>query len=183
NKFFKKVLFKGNTKMMIDEEIKIKPIGFVKTKATREEVKDRKNISKIILNDKVLEGLKGIDDYSHLFIIFWMDQISEEKRKFLKIHPRGIKKIPLQGIFATRTSHRPNPIGLTIVELLKVKGKELTVRGLDAYDKTPVLDIKPYDFWDIVDNINVPIWWIELEKMSNRVKKYNDMMQDEFKEL
>ena len=66
--------------MMIDEEIKIKPIGFVKTKATREEVKDRKNVSKIILNDKVLEGLKGIEDYSHLFIIFWMDQISEEKR-------------------------------------------------------------------------------------------------------
>ncbi len=167
--------------MMSLEEIKIRPIGFVKTKATREEVKNRKNISNIILIDEVLEGLKGIEDYSHLFIIFWMDQIPNEKRKFLMIHPRGVRKIPLQGIFATRTSHRPNPIGLTIVELLKVKEKELTVRGLDAYDKTPILDIKPYDFWDVIDNINVPIWWKELEKMRDKIKKNNDMMLDEFR--
>jgi tRNA-Thr(GGU) m(6)t(6)A37 methyltransferase TsaA len=157
--------------MMSLEEINIRPIGFVKTKATRKGVKNRKNISKIILIDTVLEGLKGIEDYSHLFIIFWMDQISDKKRKFLMIHPRGVRKIPLQGIFATRTSHRPNPIGLTIVELLEVKGKELKIRGLDAYDKTPVLDIKPYDFWDVIDNINVPTWWKELEKMSDKIKK------------
>ena len=161
--------------MMNEKEIKIRPIGFVKTKAARKEVKDRKKISKIILNDKISEGLKGIENYSNLFIIFWMDQISEEERKFLKIHPRGIRKIPLQGIFATRTSHRPNPIGLTIVELLKVKGKELTVRGLDAYDKTPILDIKPYDFWDIVNDINVPTWWMELEKM-RKSHHNNDLM-------
>ena len=54
--------------------------------------------------------------------------------------------MPLLGVFATRTNLRPNPIGLTLVELLKVEGAILTVRGLDAFDGTPVLDIKPFDF-------------------------------------
>jgi tRNA (Thr-GGU) A37 N-methylase len=67
--------------------------------------------------------------------------------------------MPLLGVFATRTNLRPNPIGLTLVELIKAEGNTLTVRGLDAFDGTPVLDVKPYDFWDA----KVPDWWKRLE--------------------
>ena len=72
--------------------------------------------------------------------------------------------MPLLGVFATRTNLRPNPIGLTLVELLKVEGKTLTVRGLDAFDGTPILDIKPFDTWDIAERAVVPEWWLKLNE-------------------
>jgi tRNA (adenine37-N6)-methyltransferase len=59
---------------------------------------------------------------------------------------------------------RPNPIGLTVVELVSVDGNVLTVKGLDAFDGTPVLDVKPYDHWDVAENVQVPSWWLKLQK-------------------
>ena len=81
----------------------------------------------------------------------------------MKVHPRGRRDLPLLGIFATRTMLRPNPVGLTLVELVKVEGNVLTVRGLDAFDGTPVLDIKPFDSWDTTENARVPKWWTKLK--------------------
>jgi len=81
----------------------------------------------------------------------------------LKVHPRGRQDMPLLGVFATRTNLRPNPIGLTLCELVKVEDNVLTVRGLDAYNDTPVLDVKPYDLWDCVPNARMPEWWKKLE--------------------
>jgi tRNA (Thr-GGU) A37 N-methylase len=72
--------------------------------------------------------------------------------------------MPLLGVFALRTNQRPNPIGLTLVELLKVEGNVLTVRGLDAYDRTPILDIKPFDSWDTTEKPRVPEWWNKLNQ-------------------
>ena len=78
--------------------------------------------------------------------------------------------MPLLGVFATRTMLRPNPVGLTLVELVKVEGNVLTIRGLDAFDGTPILDIKPFDSWDTAKNVKVPEWWIKLksEKAQSR---------------
>jgi len=146
------------------KKVELKSIGFVKTKAGREEVRDRKSISEIILQGDLSEATYGIEDFSHLFVIFWMHEITEEERKTMKVHPRGRMDMPLLGVFATRTPHRPNPIGLTLVELLKVEGNVITVRGLDAFNGTPVLDIKPFDYWDTTEEARVPEWWKRLEK-------------------
>jgi tRNA (Thr-GGU) A37 N-methylase len=78
------------------------------------------------------------------------------------VHPRGRLDLPLTGIFAVRTMLRPNPIGLTVVELVKVTGNVLTIKGLDAFDGTPILDLKPMDPWDSVENLRVPEWWKKL---------------------
>ena len=72
--------------------------------------------------------------------------------------------MPLLGIFATRTPHRPNPIGLTRVKLLNIKGNVVTVQGLDAFNGTLVLDIKPFDSWDTTEDFKVPDWWMKLKK-------------------
>ena len=72
--------------------------------------------------------------------------------------------MPLLGVFATRTMLRPNPIGLTLVELVKVESNVLTVRGIDAFDGTPVLDIKPFDAWDTTKPVRLPKWWNRLKK-------------------
>jgi tRNA-Thr(GGU) m(6)t(6)A37 methyltransferase TsaA len=149
--------------MSFEQKIVLKPVGFVRTEAIGDEVKDKTRISQIVLRDELAEALEGIGDFSHLFVLFWLNEISDEQRKTLKVHPRSRKDLPLLGIFATRTMLRPNPIGLTLVELVKVEGNVLTVRGLDAFDGTPVLDVKPFDAWDKAKDARVPAWWIKLE--------------------
>ena len=142
----------------------MKPVGYVRTQAVGDEVKDRTRISEIVIQTELAAALDGITEYSHLYVLFWLHELSDEKRMVLKVHPRGRTDMPLVGVFAVRTNFRPNPIGLTLVELVKVEGNVLTVRGLDAFNGTPVLDIKPYDYWDMAKDAKVPHWWIKLEK-------------------
>ncbi len=150
--------------MSFQEKIVLNPIGYVKTSAKGDEVKDKSLLSHIVLRDDLVDGLSGITDYSHLFVLFYLNQITSVQRKTLRVHPRGRQDMPLVGVFVARTMLRPNPIGLTLVELVKVEGNIITVKGLDAYDGTPVLDIKTYDFWDMAKNAKVPEWWIKLNE-------------------
>ena len=147
---------------MSSESIAIKPVGYVKTNAVGDEVKDRNRICQIIIRPELSEALLGISEYSHVFVLFWLNEITVEERSTLQVHPRGRMDIPLVGVFAARTNLRPNPIGLTLVELVSVEGNILTVRGLDAFDGTPVLDVKPYDYWDRPEEVRVPLWWVKL---------------------
>ena len=150
--------------MFAQTEIVLTPIGVVQTTAVGDEVKDKNRTSQIIINNELTEALNGVDGFSHLFVLFWLNQIPNEKRQIMKVHPRGRKDMPLLGVFATRTMLRPNPIGLTLVELIKVENNVLTVRGLDAYNGTPVLDIKPFDTWDTAKTAKMPQWWTMLER-------------------
>jgi tRNA-Thr(GGU) m(6)t(6)A37 methyltransferase TsaA len=146
------------------KEIRMQPIGYVKRKTRNENVKDKSLIAQIVVKPEYLEALNGIEKYSHLFIIFYMHKISKQQVPVLKVHPRGRVDIPMQGIFATRTPLRPNPIGLTLVQLIERKRNILTVKGLDAYHNTPVLDIKPYNHWNMATDIKVPEWRKKLEE-------------------
>ena len=151
-------------RLQSSKKIDIKPIGFVKMLSKRESIKHDGGISKIVVREGLIDALQGIEDFSHLFIIFWMHKTSNEMRSKMKSHPRGKLDMPLLGVFSTRTPHRPNPIGLTIVDLLSVERNVLTVRNLDAFDCTPILNIKPFDYWDITENIRVPEWWTALKQ-------------------
>ena len=150
--------------MTSQQSITIKPVGYVRTQAVGDEVKDKTRISEIVINPELAAVLDGIADYSHLHVLFWLHEISDEKRMMLKVHPRGRIDLPLVGVFAARTNLRPNPIGLTLVELVEVEGNVLTVRGLDAFNGSPVLDIKPYDYWDEAEHARVPQWWLKLDE-------------------
>ncbi len=98
--------------------------------------------SEIIVDEKWCGALDGIDQFSHLWIIFYFNHIPAPDALCIRPMKRG--EMPLVGIFATRSPQRPNPIGIRAVALLKVRDNVLRVRGLDALDGTPVLDIKPY---------------------------------------
>jgi tRNA-Thr(GGU) m(6)t(6)A37 methyltransferase TsaA len=150
--------------MSSQPEIVLKPIGTIRTTAVGDEVREKTRTSQVVIRKELTTALDGIDGFSHLFVLFWLHETSEGQRKTLKVHPRGRKDLPLLGVFATRTMLRPNPVGLTLVELVKVEGNVLTVRGLDAFDGTPVLDIKPFDSWDNVETAKVPEWWSMLKK-------------------
>jgi tRNA-Thr(GGU) m(6)t(6)A37 methyltransferase TsaA len=158
--------------MLFHEKIVLNSIGYVKTSAVGDEVKDKSVISEIVLRDELVEGLEGISGFSHLFVLFWLNQVSDKQRMILKVHPKGRDDLPLLGVFATRTMLRPNPIGLTLVELVKVENNVLTVRGLDANDGTPVLDVKPFDFWDMAKDAKVPNWWTKLEEEKQQNLKH-----------
>jgi len=88
-------------------------------------------------------SLKGIEEFSHLEIIYYFDKVEDAKIISGARHPRNLTDLPQVGIFGQRAKNRANKIGLTTVELLKVENKTLYVKGLDAINNTPVLDIKP----------------------------------------
>ena len=120
------------------------PIGRVhsplKTTGTRERVRARVEIF-----PEYLDGLKGIEAYGDLLVLYWMDRLGAEERKVLVVHPKGDVTRPKRGVFSTRSPHRPNPIGISRVKLLERKGNFLEVDGLDAVDGTPVIDLKKVD--------------------------------------
>lgn len=86
-----------------------------------------------------IPGLKDITEASHLIVLYWCDRADREKLQTKTPYSDAIR-----GVFACRSPSRPNPIAFCIVELLAVDGNKLSVRGLDALDGSPLLDIKPY---------------------------------------
>ena len=136
------------------------PIGMVKSPV--EEGVDEgwgKVVSEIHIDSELAPGLTGIDSFSHIIVIFEMHQSTWSPESDLVRRPQGREDMPPVGIFTQRAKHRPNPIGVTSVRLLGVAGNVLRVRGLDAIDGTPVLDIKPYfPQFDRVDSPGTAEW-------------------------
>ena len=85
------------------------------------------------------EGLEGIEAGQTIMVLFWLH---ESSRDILKVHPRGNKENPKRGVFSTRSPVRPNPIGVSELEVLEIDETRLWVRGLDVVDTTPIIDIK-----------------------------------------
>jgi len=150
--------------------IAIKPIGVVRTDATEEEIKERrwKISSTIVLRKKYWTGLRGLESYSHVFVLYWMHEARRRYGVNMTVRPKGRADMPKVGIFATRNPGRPNPVGLTAVKLLKVSRGALVVQGLDAIDGTPVIDIKPYDYYDLIKGVKVPAWFRKLWRERRR---------------
>lgn len=120
----------------------LNPIGRVENPfgpfSDREEM--RQSTSQILIDPALQEGLRGLAPGDRVQVLFYFDR--SEGYELLQ-HPRGDPGRPKRGVFTLRSPRRPNPIGLTAVEVISVAENILTVRGLDAYHGTPVLDIKP----------------------------------------
>ncbi|MGQ9571655.1 MAG: tRNA (N6-threonylcarbamoyladenosine(37)-N6)-methyltransferase TrmO [Dehalococcoidia bacterium] len=139
----------------------VRPIGVVHSPVKEPRREGWESVeSAIVVHDRWASALDGLEAFSHIFVIYWMHLVSDQLRETTThVHPRGDPRNPLQGVFATRSPVRPNPIGLKAVALLERNGNALRVRGLDAIDGTPVLDLKPYLFYyDGVPDSTVPDW-------------------------
>ena len=152
----------GDIEDMGRSRIALETIGYVRTKATEKDLRTHRGeiLSEVVLNEEYANGLKGIEEYSHLFVLFWLHKVGKSERRDLLIHPKHREDLPEVGIFSTRQRNHPNPIGLTVVELVGRASNVLRVKNLDALDGTPVLDIKPYNQRDIAERIRVPDWWL-----------------------
>jgi tRNA-Thr(GGU) m(6)t(6)A37 methyltransferase TsaA len=148
--------------------MKIEPIGYVLSpvKDTVDE-KWGQVVSEIQVKLELAPGLKGLNSFSHILVVYYMHEATWSPEKDLIRRPQGRTDMPELGIFSQRAKHRPNAIGITAVSLVEVKGNSLRVRGLDAIDGTPVLDIKPY--FPVYDRIESPV---EPEWVSRLMEKY-----------
>ena len=134
-----------------DAEFKMRPIGQV------EKTGDR---TLIVLEKQYEPGLLGLDGFSHLYVVWWFSlNDSTEKRATLQVNPMGDRENPLTGVFATRSPRRPNLVAMTLCKIVAVKGNVVEVEKIDAFDKTPVIDIKPFiPGYDSTADAKVPEW-------------------------
>lgn len=147
-------------------DIHLRPVGTVR--APRTEVLDDNwggTVSTIELDPDQFshDAIAGLEEFSHLEIVFFMDRVPPERIQTGARHPRGNPDWPEVGIFAQRTKWRPNRIGVSRCRLVACEGLRLTVEGLDAIDGTPVLDVKPwFEEFGPRGEVRQPAWSHEL---------------------
>ncbi|MDP2674987.1 MAG: tRNA (N6-threonylcarbamoyladenosine(37)-N6)-methyltransferase TrmO [Dehalococcoidia bacterium] len=146
-------------------EITLRPIGVVRSRV--KETGDWRDWSevtcRIVLRPELADALLGLDGYSHIYVLFWPHLVPPDVRGSKPtLHPLDDPANPLQGVLATRAQIRFNPVLVSAVRLLKVEGNVLRVKGLDAVDGSPVLDVKPYiPHHDSIPEAEVPRWVTE----------------------
>jgi len=152
-------------------KISFSPIGYVSSAYKTpqqaweacEKGLDTKTQSKITIYKKYQNGLKGLSEFSHAFVLYYLHKA---KRTEMETYPGPItiKDLPKVGVFASRSQYRPNKIALRLVEIVKIDKNIIYVKGLDAIDKTPVIDIKPYvKGFDRPESFKQADWYCWLE--------------------
>ena len=150
-------------------EIILNPIGTVESKVDDKREDDWGGVTSEIVLDSARfteDALTGLSDFSHVEVIFQFHRAADADTTFSHRHPRGNTNWPKVGIFAQRGKDRPNHIGATICKIVAVHGFTVKVRGLDAFNGTPVLDLKPVvrEFVPERNEIGQPDWATELMK-------------------
>lgn len=152
-------------------QILFNSIGVVRNKATQAEIRDEKRglEGELEIFPEYEEALDGIEGFSHLFVLSYFHSLRPEQIGPLKVKPKRLLKrgykledLPSLGVFALDSPTRPNPIGLTLVSLLRREARRLVVAGLDCFDGTPILDIKGYRAGYRPENYSVPDWHTKL---------------------
>jgi tRNA-Thr(GGU) m(6)t(6)A37 methyltransferase TsaA len=130
---------------MNDARLEVTPIGVVESELTDPATAPKQGDEGapdawLVFETAVLEGLEGIRPGDQVIILTWLHRA---QRDVLRVHPRDDPANPMQGVFNTRSSDRPNPIGLHEVEVVSIDGRRMRVRNLEAVDGTPIVDVKP----------------------------------------
>ena len=136
---------------MQSERFHIFPIGRIKKRDKRVTIE---------IDPEYENGLMGLDQNSHIIVFSWFHESdTPQKRETLQVHPRRDKANPLTGVFATRSPVRPNPISISACRILSIDGTVIHVDDIDAFDGTPVIDIKPYvPRLDAISDVTMPVW-------------------------
>jgi len=100
------------------------------------------DLSRLEIQPEYANALEGLETGSKIQVLYWMHQLASEERKILRTHPRGNRNVPMQGVFGLRSPLRPNPVGVSVVEVAKVGQNGVLVKHLDAHDGSPVIDVK-----------------------------------------
>ncbi len=116
-------------------------------------------VSELVIEPCWEELLDGIEDFSHILVLYWPHLLDPARRQLKKVHPMGRQDLPIQGIFATCSPARPNPVLVSAVALLSREKNILKVKGLEAVDGSPIIDLKPYTRGYMqINPIRMPDW-------------------------
>jgi tRNA (adenine37-N6)-methyltransferase len=168
----------GEQQQEMNEEIRLKPIGVVHNQATDEQVKTHEGPeeSTIEIYEEFAEALDGIESYSHLFVLAYFNRLRPEQVGPLRVRPKGLLKrgfkleeLPLLGVFSLDSPTRPNPVGLSLVRLIRRESRNLIVSSPDFFDGTPVIDIKPMQPQYATDHYNLPEWYVKMHSRAGMV--------------
>lgn len=123
----------------------MRPIGVVRNKFNLDNIPEDWNdiVSEVHIYSRYKRGLFRLNQFKTIIVVFWFHRSTKTQ---LQVHPRGDLKRPVRGVFATRSQMRPNKLAVSEVELISIKGTVLKVRGLDAINGTPVIDIKSGEY-------------------------------------
>lgn len=122
-------------------------------------------VCELFINQELEGILDGIEEFSHIVVVYWAHLLPMKNRGLLQVHPMGRGDLPLTGVFATRSPARPNPVLISTVRLLAREGNTLRVLGLEALDGSPVIDVKPYVHdVDGVESCSIPSWLRQIRK-------------------
>jgi tRNA-Thr(GGU) m(6)t(6)A37 methyltransferase TsaA len=134
------------------DEFILRPIGFVHKEKTH---------TTLVLGKEFESGLRGLDGFSHAWVLWWFDHNdTPKKRSTLQVHPKGNPRNPLTGVFACRSPARPNLITISLCRVVSVNVNVVEVDGIDAFSNTPILDIKPYIPGYDSAQASVPDWLV-----------------------
>ena len=133
------------------ESFQIFPVGVVSKK---------EEATWIEIFEPYSDALLGLEGFSHIFVFFWFhENDTADRRKTLRVHPRKDKKNPLSGVFATHSPLRPNLIGITLCKIKSIRSNRIEIEGIDAFDGTPVIDVKCYiPSSPAESDIRLPAW-------------------------
>lgn len=123
-----------------DEILQVFPIGVVRNEWDGKG--EKPETSRIHVYEDFVDALKGVAELDRIQVLWWMHELNPEARDMLRAHPMGDMSRGIKGVFALRSPMRPNPIGSSVVEVIRVSGSDIEVRGLDAFNGSPVIDIK-----------------------------------------
>lgn len=167
----------GKVVVLVGDRFNFRPVGVVRTVVSDEEVREGREGSESTVEvfPEYEESLDGLDGFSHIFVLSYLHKLRPEQIGSLKVRPRKLlragfrlEELPLVGVFAVDSPTRPNPIGLSLVKLVRREGRKLVVLGLDLFDGTPVLDIKSYREVYRADCHDVAEWYQQLVERAGR---------------
>ncbi len=138
----------------------------------REAWKTKTLVSELVVADEWREALVGLEEFSHVLVIYWAHLVPDNRRGIKQIRPMGRKDMPLRGVLATCSPARPNPILVSIARLLERDGTRLRVQGLEAVDGSPVLDVKPFVAgYHSAEDSTIPDWLKRIREEFERPPK------------
>lgn len=161
--------------------VELRPVGVVRVRLSDEEVREAWRSGgvegEVEVYPEYEPALEGIEGFSHLRLVVWLHKVGEGERGVLRVRPRrwlrlGVpeEEVPEVGVFCTDSPHRPNPVGMTVVRLEERRGRLLRVSGLDLFDGTPVLDIRPHVPRRILPEPTAPEWFRRLQELAEKLK-------------
>ena len=137
----------------MSDRISLKPVGVIRTEYSDREVSESwpRGVKGVIeVFEEFADGVAGLEGFSHLIVLAWLHK------------GMRLEDLPEVGVFASDSPHRPNPIALSIVKITGLSGRRIYVDGLDLYDGTPVIDLRPYTPFYYIEDAEIPEWFKEI---------------------